>query len=157
MNKKTHLILSCLVGVVVCLVIAAIEGRMTAANTSVWYYSLNKPSFIPPSSIFAPVWTVLYIMIGIAGGLIWHHRKKNYTLLIWFALQLFFNFLWPLLFFVGQSIGWALIDIVLLWVTLLVTLIHAYRYYKSVAYWLMPYFFWVSFAVILNFSFWILN
>lgn len=157
MNRNRHIILPCLIGVMICLIIAAIEGWVTAANTNQWYYALNKPPFNPPSPIFAPVWTVLYIMIGVSGGLIWHRRKEHHRLFAWFILQLFFNFLWSFLFFAGKSIGWALIDIILLWMSLLITLINAYSYYKTVAYWLLPYFIWVSFATLLNLSLWILN
>lgn len=157
MIRNRHIILPCLIGVLICLLIAGIEGWITTANTSQWYYALRKPPFNPPSFVFAPVWTVLYIMIGIAGGLIWSRREEHRVLFICFLLQLFFNFLWSFLFFAAESISWALIDIILLWVTLLMTLIYAYRSYKVVAYWLTPYFLWVSFAAILNVSLWILN
>jgi len=137
--------------------IAGIEGYLTSANMDSWYYALKKPFFNPPSFVFAPVWTILYIMMGIAAGLIWHRRKKHPELLVWFILQLVFNFLWSLIFFVGESILWALVDILLLWSTLFITLIYAYKQYKKVAYCLMPYFIWVSFAAVINFSLWILN
>lgn len=157
MNKISRNLTPCLIGVIICLVIAGIEGWVTAANTSQWYYALNKPSFNPPSEVFAPVWSVLYIMIGIAGGLIWQQRQKHPKLLAWFALQLLFNFLWSFLFFAAESIGLALIDILLLWISLLATLIYSYRHYRPAAYWLTPYFLWVSFAAVLNFSLWLLN
>ncbi len=155
--KNRNLILPCFIGVFICLFIAAIEGWVTAANTNQWYAVLNKPAFNPPAYIFGPVWTVLYIMIGIAGGLIWSVRKTHRKLFIYFILQLIFNFLWSFLFFAGESISLALIDIILLWITLLITLIYAYRDYQAVGYWLTPYFIWVSFAAILNASLWILN
>jgi translocator protein len=139
------------------LLIAGIEGWVTAANTSQWYYTLIKPRFNPPSFVFAPTWTILYIMIGIAGGLIWRRREKHRLLFVFFILQLICNFAWSFLFFAAQSISWALIDIILLWITLLVTIVHSYKHYKTVAYWLTPYFIWVSFATVLNFSIWILN
>ena len=149
--------LPCVFGVAICLLIAGIEGWVTASNTSQWYYALNKPFFNPPSFLFAPVWTVLYVMIGVAAGLIWQCREKYRALFSWFILQLIFNFLWSFFFFAGESIRWALIDILLLWITLLITLGYAYKYYKTVVYWLTPYFLWVTFATVLNFSIWILN
>jgi tryptophan-rich sensory protein len=157
MNENRHIILPCFFGVVICLLIAGIEGWVTASNTSHWYYALNKPFFNPPSFLFAPVWTVLYIMIGVAAGLIWQRREKHRALFSWFILQLIFNFLWSFFFFAGESIRWALIDILLLWITLLITLGYAYKYYITVVYWLTPYFLWVTFATVLNFSIWILN
>jgi len=157
MKKNFHIIFPCFFGVVICLLIAGIEGWVTAANTSQWYDTLIKPRFNPPSFVFAPTWTVLYIMIGIAGGLIWCRREKHRVLFVFFILQLIFNFAWSFLFFAAQSISWALIDIILLWITLLVTIIYSYRHYKTAAYWLTPYFIWVSFATVLNFSIWVLN
>ena len=96
-------------------------------------------------------------MMGIAGGLIWLTRKKNTALFVCFVIQLILNFLWSFLFFAAQSIGWALLDIILLWSTLCITLYIALQQRKAVVYWLLPYFIWVSFAMILNFSLWILN
>lgn len=157
MVKSKYIFLACTIGVIFCLLIAGIEGWVTAANTNQWYHALIKPPFNPPPFVFAPVWTILYIMIGIAGGLIWSKRDKYLGLLILFFLQIFFNFLWSFLFFLWQSISWALIDISLLWVVVLIILIYGYRYYKKVAYLLIPYFIWLSFAAMLNFSLWLLN
>ncbi|MAZ77399.1 MAG: hypothetical protein CMF39_01810 [Legionellaceae bacterium] len=157
MKRNKQIILPCFIGVVLCLLIAGIEGWVTASNTNSWYHTLNKPVFNPPSFVFGPIWTVLYIMIGIAGGLIWNKRKQHKGLWILFLIQLLFNFLWSFLFFLWESISWALIDISLLWITLLIILICAYRTYRVVAYWLTPYFIWVSFAALLNVSLWILN
>lgn len=157
MNRKKHIFLPCMIGIALCLLIASIEGWVTATNTNQWYNALNKPIFNPPSFIFGPVWTILYITIGIAGGLIWSQRKKHQKLYILFFLQLLLNFSWSFLFFLWESIAWALIDITALWITLLAILIYAYRHYKTIFYWLMPYFMWVSFAAVLNFSLWVLN
>lgn len=157
MNKNKQCFLPCAIGVVLCLLIASIEGVITATHTNQWYNALNKPVFNPPSFVFAPVWTALYIMIGIAGGLIWSRKRQHQTLFIVFSLQLLFNFLWSFLFFLWGSISWALIDISLLWITLLITLLYAYKQYKAIFYWLTPYFIWVSFATILNLSLWLLN
>lgn len=153
-NKQ---IFPCIIGIAFCLFIAGIEGWVTASNTNQWYDTLNKPAFNPPSFVFGPVWTVLYIMIGIAGGLIWAKREQYKKLWILFLIQLLFNFLWSFLFFLWESISWALVDISLLWITLLIILIYAYRTYRAIAYWLAPYFIWVSFAALLNVSLWLLN
>jgi tryptophan-rich sensory protein len=142
---------------VICLFIAGIEGWVTVTYSNQWYINLQKPWFNPPAYVFTPVWSVLYITIAIAGGLIFSERKAHPRLLFYFFIQLIFNFLWSILFFCFQSIAWALIDILLLWLTLFMTLFIAFRHYKTVGYWLLAYFFWVSFAMILNFSLWILN
>jgi translocator protein len=155
--KRNHIILPCVIGIAICLLIAGIEARITAASINTWYHSLNKPFFNPPAWIFAPVWSVLYIMLGIVSGLIWSVRKKNTALFTCFFIQLLLNFLWSFLFFGAQAIGWALVNIVLLWSTLCLTLYLAWQRFKTVFYWLLPYFIWISFATILNFSLWILN
>lgn len=157
MNKTRQSFLPYISGVVFCLIMAGVVGWITAANTSAWYYALQKPVFNPPSWIFAPVWTLLYIMIGLAGGLLWQLRQRLQRLWSLYLLQLIFNFIWSVLFFYCESIGWALVDIVFLWLTLLVILILSLRYYRPVFNWLVLYFCWVSFATVLNFSLWILN
>ena len=136
---------------------AGISGAATSSGIDSWYNTLIKPSFNPPAYIFGPVWAVLYTMTGIAGGLIWGKREQHCVLLVWFTSQLALSFLWPFLFFAAGSIGWALTDIVLMWIILLITLINAYRHYRPFGYWLTPYFLWVSFAVVLNTSLWALN
>ena len=155
--KLNPIILPCIIGIAICLLIAGTEGWVTATSVNAWYHSLTKPFFNPPAWIFAPVWSVLYIMMGIAGGLIWLTRKKNTALFVCFVIQLILNFLWSFLFFAAQSIVWSLLYIILLWSTLCITLYIALQQRKAVVYWLLPYFIWVSFAMILNFSLWILN
>lgn len=155
--KFKRYILPCIIGIVICLFIAGIEGWITVTYSNQWYIDLQKPWFNPPAYVFTPVWSILYITVGIAGGLIFSAREANPRLLVYFFIQLIFNFLWSILFFYFQSISWALIDIVLLWITLFITLWIAFGHYKTVGYWLLAYFLWVSFAMILNFSLWILN
>lgn len=155
--KFKRYILPCIISIMICLFIAGIEGWVTSTHSNQWYINLQKPWFNPPAYVFAPVWSVLYITIGIAGGLIFSARKAHPKLLVYFFIQLIFNFLWSILFFYFQSITWALVDILLLWVTLFITLCIAFRHYKAVGYWLIAYFLWVSFATILNLSLWILN
>ena len=157
MNKIRQTLFSCAVGIALCLIVTGIVGWVTAANTNAWYYALQKPVFNPPSWLFGPVWTVLYIMIGIAGGLLWQKHQRLASLWFLYLLQLVFNFIWSILFFYYESISWALVDIILLWVTLLSLLLMSARRYRPVFYWLILYFCWVSFATVLNFSLWILN
>ena len=156
MTRFTHY-LPCLVGVVICLAIAGLWGWVTAASVSTWYQQLHQPSFTPPDWLFGPVWTVLYIMIGMAGGLLWQQRQASPHALTIYIVQLLLNFSWSFIFFGAQKIGWAAVDIVLLWLSIAITLWLARRASKTACWLLVPYFLWVSFAMILNITLWMLN
>jgi benzodiazapine receptor len=124
------------------------------------YLALKKPSFAPPGWIFGPVWTVLYIMMGVAAyrifGLGWD-RAAVRTALFMFAIQLFFNLIWTPLFFGWQLRGAAFLDIVLLLVFLIMTTLKFYQLDYWAGYLLIPYILWAAFASVLNLSFWQLN
>lgn len=132
------------------------SGWVSGSGDSQWYLNLVKPDFNPPSWIFGPVWIILYIMMGISLGIIWENRKKKSLLLKLFVLQLLLNVVWSPLFFLFQRIDFALYDIILLWLTLIILLFYS-RQLISVVLLLIPYALWVSFALILNFSIYILN
>lgn len=157
MTSQRNTVLACISGVIICLVISSLAGWITGHNINDWYVYLHKPTFNPPSWVFAPVWTVLYVMIGISGGFLWCHRKQFPLLFLLYLIQLFFNFLWSFVFFGMHQIGWAVVDIVLLWLSLLWALILAYSRVRGVFWLLLPYFLWVSFASFLNFCIWQLN
>lgn len=149
-----------LIAIAVCLGIGFFSGFATQSSISTWYETLNKPSFNPPNWIFAPVWTLLYILMGIAAGIVWskgYYHKWVKTAMYHFVFQLLFNGLWSIVFFGFQSPGLALIVILILLVLIALT----YKWFKIVsknaAYLLIPYFAWVLFATILNFSIWRLN
>ncbi len=137
-----------------------ISGYATSSSIGGWYSQLNKPFFNPPNWIFGPVWTVLYILMGISAGIIWSSAKKiieRKKELIAFGIQLFFNFLWSILFFGYQNPTLALIDIILLLVLIIYT-IKLFEPINKVSSWLLyPYLGWVSFATILNLSIVLLN
>jgi tryptophan-rich sensory protein len=140
--------------------VGGLSGFATARGVAEWYPTLIKPSFNPPSWIFGPVWTVLYVMMGIAAFLVW---KRGFgsdgvkLALVVFAVQLMLNGLWSVLFFGMRAPGWALAEIVLLWLAIAVT-VFAFRKVDPVAGWLLvPYWAWVSFATVLNASLWWLN
>ena len=106
------------ISIMLPLVVGGLSGFFTTSSISGWYTTINKPSFNPPNWIFGPVWTLLYMMMGIALFIIWKSEadavlKKQ--ALIFFFIQLAINFCWSLLFFYCESPGWALIDIVLMW------------------------------------------
>lgn len=156
MNKLSKLIVS----ILVCEGVALISVPFTIASIPTWFATLNKPSFSPPNWIFAPVWTILYLMMGTSAYFVWVKGLKNKkvkTALGYFLIQLFFNFLWSILFFGLHSALLALFDILLLWLAIAVTIIKFYKISKPASYLLIPYLLWVSFATILNFSIVILN
>ncbi len=129
-----------------------IGGIFTAYSVSTWYVSLVKPSFNPPSWVFGPVWTILYLMMGIALYLVWKRKAKDklpaYT---FFGVQLFLNALWSVFFFGLRMPLLALIEIIFLWAAIIMTIVYFYRIDKKAAYLLIPYILWVSFAAVLNF------
>lgn len=157
MSHKKMSVWPFIVLIALCLAVASFEGWITVTNTGSWYANLHKPFFNPPTFVFGPVWVVLYIMIGIAGGLLWHQRASKPLLWKLFIIQLIFNFLWSPLFFAMHHISLALIDIILLWLTLWWLLIYAAKHYRPAFWWLLPYGLWVSFAAILTASLWVLN
>lgn len=124
-----------------------------------WYQSLNHPSFTPPSWVFGPVWTILYLMIAIVAYRIVYAAQtpcKAPALALW-ALQIALNTLWTPVFFGAQNLGGAMIYIGLLWVTICLLIRVTRQVDRFSAFLLLPYLAWVSFAGVLNFAFWSLN
>ena len=147
-----------MIGLVICLFLGMISGYLSRGSDSIWYINLHKPSFNPPKWVFGPVWTILYMMMGVVFGKIWDNRNNNKPLLILFIIQLIYNLAWSPIFFYFQRIDFALYDIILLWTTLLfIILISLFRKAQIIAILLIPYFLWVSFAVILNLRIYQLN
>ncbi len=124
-----------------------------------WYRGLEKPSWNPPDYLFAPVWTLLYILMGVAAWLVWAHGEKGKRLLPLsvFAVQLGVNALWSWLFFGMRRPDLAFIDIVAMWVLICATIILFWKVKRSAGLLLIPYLAWVSFATALNFQLWQLN
>ncbi len=139
--------------------VGAISGFATAANINSWYADLVKPSFNPPNAIFGPVWTILYILMGISLYLIWKKpvSEQKTTALRFFFVQLFLNFCWSFIFFYFHQTGWALTDIILLWIMIILTIFSFSKMDKTAAWLLVPYICWVSFATILNAAIFRLN
>lgn len=139
--------------------VGAIAGIFTAEAVPEWYATLNRPVFNPPNWLFGPVWTVLYIIMGISLFLIWKKEKsKERDLAIFvFLIQLLLNFGWSFLFFYFNMIGLALFEIILLWISILVMLVRFYKIKPVLAYMNFPYLLWVTFATILNGSYYFLN
>jgi len=148
-----------LVSLLLPLGIGAIAGLFTAKAIPGWYALLNKPSFNPPNWVFGPVWTTLYIVLGISLFLIWKlesGRERNQAILI-FMVQLLLNFAWSFCFFYFKMIGVALIDIVVLWFAIAVMIFRFYKLNPLAAYINIPYLLWVTFASVLNGAYFFLN
>ncbi len=124
-----------------------------------WYTHLVQPALTPPGWVFGPVWTILYILMGVAAWLVW--QRYGLAGAVWplglFILQLVLNTLWSYLFFGLQNPGGAFLDIVALWLSILASLIAFWQYYPPAGKLLLPYLLWVTFAVYLNLQFWRLN
>jgi len=146
------------VSILLPLIIGGISGYYTASNIQSWYVTLIKPSFNPPNYLFGPVWTSLYIIMGISFYMIWSSTKSNKNKLIGIYLfQLVLNFLWSFIFFKYHAIGIAAIEINFLWLSILTMIMMFYKNNKWAAFINIPYLLWVSFASVLNISIYLLN
>jgi translocator protein len=157
MNKSQ--VIKLVVSLILPLAVGAIGGIFTAKAVPVWYASLNRPSFAPPNWVFGPVWTVLYILLGISLFLIWRldsGKERNLAILI-FLLQLLLNSGWSFIFFYFKMVGFALFEIILLWMSIVIMLLLFYKIKPMAAYINIPYFLWVTFATILNAGYYFLN
>src|SRR3989338_5824033 len=128
---------------------------VTTPSITTWYATINQPSFTPPNFVFAPVWTLLFLLMGYASYLILMVKakaKKVKAALAFYAFQLVANFFWSYLFFGLKRPDLALVEIIILWLLILVTLVKFYRLSQTAGLLLLPYLAWVSFAAYLNLS-----
>lgn len=157
MNKYIKIILF----VLLCLAVGFLSSLVTRDSVLTWFPTVNKPFFNPPSWLFAPVWTLLYIAMGVAAGLVWNQLSANPEMvkkaLLFFAIQLLLNAAWSYIFFGLHNPLLALVEIILLWFFIFET----YKQFKNInkiaGYLFIPYIVWVSFATLLNASIWWLN
>lgn len=149
-----------LISIAVPVAVGAVSGFFTVPEIDTWYQTIKKPEWQPPNWLFGPVWTTLYIMMGIAFYLIWKKKaepsKKQIAIILW-IVQLVLNFFWSFVFFKQHQIDWALGEIVILWLFVLLTIFAFARISKAAAWLLVPYISWVSFATILTYTIWELN
>lgn len=147
-----------IISILIPLIVGGVSGAITASEIPNWYLTLNKPSFNPPNYLFGPVWTTLYILMGISWYLVSKAASEQKTrLLIIYILQLILNFLWSIIFFGFHAPFMALIEISLLWIAILMMIINFYKQNKTAGLLQIPYLLWVSFATTLNFAIWQLN
>lgn len=137
----------------ICLGVGIVGSVFTTSSIPTWYATLNKPSFSPPNWVFGPVWTILYILMGISLYLVW--QKKKVPAIFW--IQLILNAAWSVIFFGLKNPALALVDVVALWIGIFLTIKSFYPISKLAAYLLAPYLLWVIFASILNLSIALLN
>ena len=142
--------------VVLSFAAAGIGSRFSPGD---WYTHLAKPAFNPPAWVFAPVWTLLYLVMGIAAWLVWRQRRvaRVAPALALFLVQLVLNAAWSWLFFGLHHIGWALVDLAAMWLAIGATLLAFWTHRPLAGLLMVPYLLWVSFAAFLNFQLWRLN
>ena len=149
-----------IIAIFLCESIGISSGILASADNNVWFDTLNKPTWNPPAYLFGPVWTTLYLLMGISLAIIWNNKRpevnKRQAYLL-FAIQLLLNFCWSIIFFHFHSPAFALVDIFLMITTIILTIFCFSVFSKTAAWLLVPYISWVSFAAILNFSIWMLN
>ena len=139
--------------------LGAIAGLFTAEAVPEWYSSLNRPSFNPPNWLFGPVWTVLYLLMGFSFFIIWKQSpgKERSQATFAFLVQMALNFSWSFIFFYYNLIGFALIEIIVLWISIVIMIVLFYKIKPIAAYMNIPYLLWVTFAAILNAGYYFLN
>jgi benzodiazapine receptor len=144
--------------VVICNLIGSL-GAIWTSSDGEWYKKINKPSFNPPNWVFAPVWTLLFSMMGVALYFVWVSSNSNIrtVALILFVVQFILNVLWSYLFFGVNNLSWSLIEISILLISILSTGICFYFVNRISGVLMVPYFFWVGFASVLNYFLWKLN
>ena len=147
-----------ILAVLAVVILGGLSGYLSNAGGGDATYSYKKPSFNPPAYVFGPIWFVLYITIGIAGVNIYENRKRDPVSLGVFAVQLLLNFAWTYLFFALHRADWALIAIILLFLTILYLVVSPlFDSKKTSNLILVPYLLWVGFATVLNYSIFMLN
>lgn len=156
-------IIGLFVAIMICFGCAAMGSSATTPQLADWFANLKKPTWNPPNWLFAPVWTTLFIMMAVAAWLVWRNSwqsdrwAKSRLALSWFGIQLALNVGWSVLFFGFQRPGFALIEIVILWLAIAITGYLFARHSKIAAILMVPYLCWVSFASVLNWAIWSLN
>lgn len=157
------LLVKIIVSVLVCVGLGSLSGLVTAGEIKTWYTTLNKPSFNPPKWVFGPAWSLLYTLMGIAFGIVWDYFSRKHIRLFkttaarLFVVQFLLNLAWSSIFFSLHMIGFALVEIIILWIFILLTIIHFYRVKKIAGILLIPYILWVTFATVLTASIYHLN
>ncbi|MBN2250633.1 MAG: tryptophan-rich sensory protein [Candidatus Altiarchaeota archaeon] len=148
------------IAILACLAAGFIGSIFTAEAIPTWYASINKPELSPPNWVFAPVWSTLYVLMGVSAYLVWKKglgSRGVKTALLAFVIQLALNAAWSFIFFGMRNPFLAFVEIIALWVSIAATILLFYRISRPASYLLVPYIVWVSFAAYLNYAIWQLN
>lgn len=150
---------SYIISIFICILVELLSSFTTQTSVNTWYKTIIKPDFTPPNWLFAPVWTILYLLMGFSWGRI-NKIAKNQELItvnVAFIIQLLLNFSWSFIYFGANKIGIAFVDIILLWIFIIINIYFFYKIDRIASLLLLPYLFWTSYAVILNGAIWHLN
>jgi len=160
-KQSSRIHVPALVGWILLCELAGIVGSLfTISAIPTWFATLTKPVFSPPNWIFGPVWTLLYLLMGVSAYRVWRlgvRKSSVRNAMILFGIQLFLNAIWSIIFFGWHNIPFAFIDIAALWLTIIYLILRFHKLDEPSAYLMMPYLVWVSFATVLNYNFWLLN
>ena len=145
--------------IVLCFSAAAFGSVFTNKSLKTWYQTIKKPTWNPPNKIFGPVWSSLYLMMALAGWMVWERLpQKGFSVpMVLFFVQLVLNTFWSVIFFGLRSPGWAFVEVVFLWIGITLTMVSFWAVYWVSGVLFFPYLLWVSFTAILNFTIWRLN
>ena len=154
MTKNKYL--SLLLFLAITFAASAIGGYTTATFKEPWYSQIILPSFNPPSWVFGPIWTTLYIFMSLAIWIVWNKTNDNKIIKIYF-FHIFFNALWSIIFFGFHKIGLALIDLLIILFFIILLMKIYFKINKFSFYLMVPYFFWSAYAFLLNLSIFFLN
>ena len=146
-----------LISVAVCEAAGVVGSVFTISAIPDWYAALQKPWFTPPNWLFAPVWLILYFLMGATLYLLWGKRPQSDAALTAFGVQLLFNVAWSAVFFGAHAIFYGFVVIAALWAGIVVTLVLSYPVSRSAAALVVPYILWVTIASMLNYYIWVLN
>ena len=149
-----------IISVVLCQAAGIVGSLFTAPAINSWYAGLRRPAFSPPNWVFAPVWTTLYLLMGISLFMVWNVGLEKSAVkksIMIFSIQLLLNILWSYLFFGLRSPLMGFIEIVVMWLMILLTMLSFFKISKKAALLLVPYLAWVSIASYLNYSILVLN
>jgi benzodiazapine receptor len=148
-----------ILSIIIPLAVGGLSAYLGMSNVKD-YETFIKPAFSPPGWVFPIVWTILYILMGLAAYRIWGHGKNGEDTkkaLVLYGIQLFLNFLWTIIFFRFRLYGLAFVELLVLLVFIMLTTFEFFKIDKIAGYLMIPYILWVSFAGVLNFAIWYLN
>ncbi len=180
---KYNNLLKLITSIIICELAGLVGAIFTTSEIKSWYKGLNKPFFSPPNWVFGPVWTIIFILMGISLYLVWLKKWKvenelriknrgtwnklsrkffsgswqKANIILIFSIQLLLNILWSVIFFRNHSVGLAFFELLMLWFAILFTIVNFYRVSKTAAFLLIPYILWVSFAGALNLVIFLIN